>query len=76
MAFHPTNIQQLITASPDAVLSIVAAEFNILVCYQTPINSETPPFISQVIGNAVAMVPKQDIEGLCELGSFSRVQRL
>lgn len=67
-------IQQLTTAS-DAVLSIVAAEFNILVCYQTPINSETPPLFpfsksSEML--VATMVPKQDVGGLCNLGSFSR----
>ena len=64
-------IQQLTTAS-DAV-SIVAAEFNILVCYQTPINSETPPLFpfSKSSEMLVAKVPKQDVGGLCNLGSVT-----
>ena len=72
---HPTNIQQLITASPDAVPSIVAAEFNILACYQTPINSETPPlfpfFSSQFLPCLLLWFRSRRLEAL-KPWSFSR----
>jgi hypothetical protein len=50
--------------SDTATVTIVAAEFNILACYQSPTNSDTPPLFPLFLSSSslpLAMVFKQEV---------------